>query len=168
MKHIVLIGMMGSGKSTVGRLLGRLLGREVVDTDQLIEQREGRSIPAIMAAEGEEAFRRLEEQLGGELARRQGLIVSCGGGLPLREKAILPLRESGRVFWLDRDPGESYDGLELAHRPLAQQGRADFVARYQARRPIYERESHHRICQPSPRQAAEAILSILAQEEGEP
>ena len=164
MKNIVLIGMMGSGKTTVGQLLGQALGRTVVDTDQLIEQREGRSISSMMECAGEEYFRQWEQRVSVELAQRQGLILSCGGGLPLRTAAIDPLRESGLVFWLDRDPGESYDGLELAHRPLAQQGREDFVARYHQRCPVYEREAHHRICQPTPQRAADAILDILAQE----
>ena len=81
-KNIVLIGMMGCGKSTVGRLLARRLGRELVDTDALIERRQGRSIPAIFASEGEEGFRALELEVCRELSGRQGLVIACGGGLP--------------------------------------------------------------------------------------
>ena len=122
-KNIVLIGMMGCGKTTVGGLLARRLGRPLADTDVLIEQRQGRSIPDIFAQDGEERFRALELELGRELGRRSGLVVACGGGLPLRDGAIAALKESGLVFWLDRDPVETYDGLDVSGRPLAQAGR---------------------------------------------
>ena len=73
-KNIVLIGMMGCGKSTIGALLAQRLGRELVDTDALIEKREGRSIPDIFAREGEEHFRALEQAAAEELAARGGLV----------------------------------------------------------------------------------------------
>ena len=98
MKNIILIGMMGCGKTTCGRLLARRLGRELVDTDALIVEREGRSIPDIFAQSGEDYFRAREVEAAGELARREGLIVACGGGLPLRPAAMDPLRETGTVM----------------------------------------------------------------------
>ena len=143
MKNIVLIGMMGCGKTTVGTLLARRLGMTLADTDQLIEAREGRSIPEIFAREGEEHFRALESALARELAGQEGLVVACGGGLPLREEAISPLWESGVVFWLFRDPGELYDSLDTAQCPLAQAGRAAFLERYAQREPIYRRWAHY-------------------------
>ena len=76
MKNIILIGMMGCGKTTCGRLLARRLGRELVDTDALIVEREGRSIPDIFAQSGEDYFRAREVEAAGELARREGLIVA--------------------------------------------------------------------------------------------
>ena len=107
MKNIILIGMMGCGKTTCGRLLARRLGRELVDTDALIVEREGRSIPDIFAQSGEDYFRAREVEAAGELARQEGLIVACGGGLPLRPAAMDPLRETGTVSFLARDPGET-------------------------------------------------------------
>lgn len=117
MKNIILIGMMGCGKTTCGRLLARRLGRELVDTDALIVEREGRSIPDIFAQSGEDYFRAREVEAAGELARREGLIVACGGGLPLRPAAMDPLRETGTVIFLARDPGETYDAESMAGRP---------------------------------------------------
>ena len=143
MKNIVLIGMMGCGKTTVGTLLARALGMTLADTDQLIEEREGRTIPEIFRERGEEHFRALEAALARELAEREGLVVACGGGLPLREEAIAPLWESGELFWLCRDPGELYDSLDTAGRPLAQQGRQAFLERYAQREPVYRRWAHH-------------------------
>ena len=105
-KNIVLTGMMGCGKTTVGRLLSARLGRPLVDTDALIEEREGRSIPQIFAQSGEDWFRRAEQAAAEDVARRTGLIVACGGGLHLRDAAIAPLRASGTVLFLARDPVE--------------------------------------------------------------
>lgn len=98
MKNIILIGMMGCGKTTVGRLLAQALGRELVDTDEAIERREGRSISDIFAQEGEPYFRDLEAALCQELAQRDGLAVACGGGLPLRDACMEGLAPGGVVF----------------------------------------------------------------------
>ena len=82
MKNIILIGMMGCGKTTCGGLLSRRLDRELVDTDALIAAREGRSIPEIFAAQGEARFRELERGVAEELARREGLVVAADCSLP--------------------------------------------------------------------------------------
>ena len=163
-KNIVLIGMMGCGKTTVGRLLSRRLGLELVDTDALIEQREGRSIPDIFAREGEAYFRALELALCRELAGREGLVIACGGGLPLQDEAIAALKQNGLVFWLDRDPGESYYGLDVSGRPLAQGGREDFLARYALRSPIYHRWADFILVKPeSPECAYSRIFTIYTE-----
>lgn len=138
-KNIVLIGMMGCGKTTIGTLLAKKLYRELVDTDVMIEEKEGCSIPEIFAAKGEGYFRELERSVAVRLGGESGLVIACGGGLPLREDCIAPLKENGVVVWLRRDPGESYDGLDVSGRPLAQQGRQAFVERFEQRSPIYRR-----------------------------
>ena len=155
--------MMGCGKPTVGGLLARRLGRELADTDLLIEARTGRSIPDLFAREGEERFRALELELCRELAGREGLIVACGGGLPLRDGAISALKENGLVFWLDRDPGETYDGLDVSGRPLAQGGREDFLRRYRDRAPVYRRWADHTVRAKSPQIAAALIDAICSE-----
>jgi len=162
-RNIVLIGMMGCGKSTVGGLLAQRLGREPADTDALIEARQGRSIPDIFARDGEPAFRAMELELCRELSRRRGLVIACGGGLPLQAEAIAALKENGLVFWLDRDPGETYDGLDLSGRPLAQGGREDFIRRYEGRAPIYRRWADHTVRAKSP-QVAAALIEVIYKE----
>ena len=163
-RNIVLIGMMGCGKSTVGGLLAQRLGREPADTDALIERRQGRSIPDIFARDGEPAFRAMELELCRELSRRQGLVIACGGGLPLQEEAIAALQENGLVFWLDRDPGETYYGLDVSGRPLAQGGREDFLARYALRAPIYHRWADFILVKPeSPECAYSRIFTIYTE-----
>lgn len=161
MKNIILIGMMGCGKTTVGQLLSHALRREQVDTDALIEAREGRAISEIFAADGEAYFRDRELKISEELAQRENLIISCGGGLPLRPDCIGSLKSSGVVFWLDRDPGETYDGLDTSGRPLARQGRDAFLERYAQREPIYRACADHVIRAKSPDEAAQTIIAIL-------
>ena len=167
-KNIILIGMMGCGKTTVGALLARRLGLGLIDTDTLIEQREGRPIPDIFAREGEAYFRALELELCRELSGQQNLVIACGGGLPTQEEAIAALKGNGLVFWLNRDPGETYDGLDVSGRPLAQGGREDFVRRYHDRAPVYRRWADYIIpCGDDP-QAVEALISTIFLEVSEP
>lgn len=169
MKNIILIGMMGCGKTTVGRLLASQLGRPLIDTDALIEAREGRSISDIFAADGESHFRDLELAVCQELSQTDGQIVACGGGLPLRSGCIGALKQNGLVFWLNRDPGETYDGLDTSGRPLAQAGRAAFLERFRQRAPIYRQWADYVISGvKAPEQAASAISAILQSEETTP
>ena len=160
-QNIILIGMMGCGKTTVGRLLARRLNRPLADTDALIEQRQGRPIPDIFARDGEAAFRALELELCRELGGQEGLIVACGGGLPTQEEAIAALKENGLVFWLDRDPGETYDALDVSGRPLAQGGREDFLARYALRSPTYHRWADFILVKPESPEWAERRISTI-------
>ena len=161
-ENIVLIGMMGCGKSTVGRLLARALGLTFVDTDQYIEEAEGRSIPDIFAGDGEGYFRDLEQRAAGELALRRGLVVACGGGLPIRSASIAALKGSGQVVFLRRDPGEIFDNVSMGGRPLGQQGRAAFLERYARRMPVYLKWADHVVdVEPTPAETVQRIQEVL-------
>lgn len=99
--HVALIGMMGSGKSTVGFWLAQSEGLRFIDIDAAIEERQGRSIPEIFEAEGEDGFRDLEKaELAECLTSSQPLVVSCGGGAVLRAENRALLRDSAWVCWL--------------------------------------------------------------------
>lgn len=104
-RNIVLTGFMGTGKSTVGRLLADRLGFEFVDTDQVIEARHG-PITAIFAEQGEQAFRDIERDLAAELADREGLVIATGGRMMLDHANIAALSRNGRVFCLVATPEE--------------------------------------------------------------
>jgi len=105
-KNIVLTGFMGTGKTTVGRLLARQLGREFIDTDELIQARHGRSIPEIFLEFGETAFRQMEADIVQELAEREELVISTGGRLMLDPANVAALSRKGRVFCLVATPEE--------------------------------------------------------------
>src|SRR6188508_160803 len=102
--HITLIGFMGTGKSTVARLLAERLGWDVVDADLLIEEKAGKSIPAIFAEDGELAFRKLEAQMFASFAGRTRVIVAAGGGAPLLDETRKAIVDSGLVVCLEAAP----------------------------------------------------------------
>ena len=131
-KNIVLIGMPGSGKSTVSEMLGKFLSREVVDTDKLIEEYDGRKIPEIFAQSGEKYFRDIESKITAQVGKRSGIIISTGGGAVLREENRHALKQNGVVLWLKRDTNE----LERSGRPLSANAEALKIME-EIRNPIY-------------------------------
>lgn len=102
-KNIVLVGMPGSGKSTVGKLLAERLQREFVDTDEMIEEKENKKIPEIFAEHGEEYFRDVETLCVREAGKRMGLVIATGGGAILREENRNAIKENSVVVFLERD-----------------------------------------------------------------
>lgn len=120
--NLVLAGPMGSGKSTVGRVLAQWLGRQFVDTDGLIAQATGRSVPEVFAEQGEEAFRDLEAQAIEAVCERSGLVVSVGGGAVVDPRNAERLRASCHVVVLDATPEALAKrvgpGLRSGRRPL--------------------------------------------------
>lgn len=132
-ENVVLIGMPGSGKSTVGAILSSLLDRLMYDTDTLIEQSTGRVIGEIFASEGEEAFRDVESRVIAEqVAACTGCIIATGGGAILRDGNVTELRRNGRLYFLDRPLA---DLIPTDDRPLAASRQA-IEKRYEER---YER-----------------------------
>lgn len=120
--NIVLIGFMGSGKSTVGIRLSYRMRRVVEDTDKLIEKKQGRKISDIFAQEGEAYFRELETDMLKELiSKLQGYIISVGGGTPVREENRSLLKQLGKVIYLRIQPETVYERLKNdTTRPLLQ------------------------------------------------
>ena len=131
MENIVLIGMPGCGKSTVGRLLAEKCGRRFVDADEEIERAAKKSIPAIIAEDGENIFRAWETKILGELGKESGLVIATGGGCVTRAENYPLLHQNGRIFWLQRD----LDRLPTDGRPLS----IDLQAMYRVREPMYTR-----------------------------
>jgi shikimate kinase len=138
--NIILIGFMGAGKSTVGRLLARRLGRCFVETDDMITGREGRSIPEIFGSDGEERFRQLEAETLDALALKSGNVIATGGGLPCRDGHMTRLRELGTVIWLKSAAGVAFDRARRSGaRPmLAGRSREEVDALYRQREPYYQ------------------------------
>lgn len=104
MDNIVLIGFMGTGKTTISRRLSKLYGMKSVDVDRLIAEREGLSISEIFELHGEEYFRVLETKLLEELESRHNTVVSCGGGAALRAQNVAAMKRIGRIVLLDASP----------------------------------------------------------------
>ena len=131
--NIVLIGMPGSGKTTVGQALAELTGREAIDIDQRIVERSGRPIPEIFAQEGEAAFRALEREETAEAGKLSGKIILTGGGVVKDPRNYGSLHQNGRIYHLVRD----LDLLPTEGRPLSQA--TPLATLWAERAPLYAR-----------------------------
>ena len=133
-ENIFLIGMPGSGKSTVGRRLAAVLGRPFLDIDEEIVRAVGKDIPAIFAESGEAAFREIEARVLRETClHTRGAVIATGGGAILREENVHAMRRVGRIYFLDRDIANI---RPTADRPLSRDREA-LAARYRERHPLY-------------------------------
>ena len=133
MTNIVLIGMPGSGKTTVGEALARLTGREALDVDQELVKRAGRTIPEIFEADGEGAFRALERQMTAELGALSGKLILTGGGVIKDERNYAALHQNGRIYHLWRE----LEVLPVEGRPVSQHSSAEKL--WAERKALYER-----------------------------
>ena len=133
MENLCLIGMPGSGKSTIGALLAQKTGRSFVDADVVVEERAGVSIPELFRLEGEEGFRRRESEVLAELGKKSSLVIATGGGCVTREENYRSLHQNGRIIFLER----VLDTLSREGRPLSQE--ANLESMYKVRLPLYRR-----------------------------
>lgn len=140
-ENIVLIGMPSSGKSTVGKLLSESLGRELIDSDRLIEERYGEKISDIFEKYGEEYFRRAEADVIDELSDKTGIIIATGGGAILKQENVRALRRNGVIYFLDRSPEKL---IPTDDRPLASSAEAIYK-RYNERYAKYSGSADVRI-----------------------
>ena len=131
MRNIVLIGMPGCGKTTVGRELANRLSREFTDADAVIAERAGMDIPSIFAAEGESGFRVRETAVLSDLGKRSGLVIATGGGCVTRPENAPLLRQNGVTVWIKR----ALEKLPTDGRPLSQKNSVE--AMYRARKELY-------------------------------
>jgi len=155
-ENIVLIGMPGSGKSAVGKILAEKTGKPLADTDQLIVRNAGKPIPDIFREDGEPAFRSLESGIIRELSKQGGQVISTGGGAVLRPENVTALRQNGRLFWLDRNPD---DLVPTDDRPLADT-EAKMKQLYIEREPVYRAAADEIIpVRGTPREVAGTIES---------
>lgn len=132
MKNIVLIGMPGCGKTTIGTLLAEKLGRTLADADEKIIALAGKSIPEIFTQEGESVFRNWETQALTELGKQSSLVIATGGGCVTQKRNYPLLHQNGYLVWLERD----WSKLPTDGRPLSQAN--DLGKMYAARKPLYE------------------------------
>lgn len=143
--NIFLVGLMGSGKTTIGRALAKRLGLRFVDADHEIEARTGATIPLIFEIEGEASFRQREADVIRDLTGQQGIVLATGGGAILNEQSRRFLRERGTVIYLRASVASlvqrtSHD----RNRPLLQTGdpKAKFETLARERGPLYEEVAH--------------------------
>ena len=156
MQNIVLIGMPGCGKSTVGALLSKRLDRPLLEADAELVKAAGIRIPMIFENEGEAGFRRRETATLAELGKRSGAVISTGGGCVTRAENYPLLHQNGTIIWLRRD----LDKLAREGRPLSVN--ADLSAMYTVREPLYARFADFTVDNSgTPTETVDAILEVL-------
>ena len=172
--NIVLIGMRGSGKTTVGKILAQKLGRELVEMDELISRRAGLSIPEIVEGYGWAKFRDIEEEITGEVAGQDNIINAAGGGVVTREKNVQKLKKSGVLVWLKAsvDTLVKRIGEDIERPPLVggSTRREDIEITLAERMPLYQKAADLVVNteNQTPEEVAEAIISLLRAERGLP
>ena len=162
--NIVLIGFMGSGKSSIGRIVARRMGFQFLDTDALIVERAGRSIPTIFAEQGEEKFRDLETGAIESLAQHSRCVIATGGGAVLRERNRALLRELGLVVLLAASEEVLFERVSRNdRRPLLQteNPRETLGQMLAGRREMYEAAAEHVVDTShfTHRQSADAVIA---------
>ena len=138
MKNIVLIGMPGSGKTTLGRRLAEMLNREFIDADPEIEKDAGKTIPELFAV-SEDHFREQETKTTRRLAKLRDKVLAMGGGVVLRQENIACLKENGSIIFLDRSPGDIVGDVDTETRPLLAAGRRRIYDLYAQREALYRK-----------------------------
>jgi shikimate kinase len=138
--NIFFVGLMGAGKTTIGKLLAKKLKKTFFDTDHEIEKKLGVKVSVIFELEGEEGFRKRETQMIDELTRKKDIILATGGGAVLCEENRRMLKERGKVIYLNAKPQNL--AKRMAHdkdRPLLQQGNVEETLSrlYNERHPLY-------------------------------
>lgn len=166
-RHVVLVGMMGAGKTTIGRRLARRLERPFVDSDEQVETRTGRTVREIFEAEGEPAFRTLEtEALCDALSSTTPSVVAAAGGTVLADVNREAMRAAGTVVWLRADPDVLAERVRNGvHRPLLADDPANVLRQLDAdRRDLYEAVAHHVVDtgRRRPEDVVDAIVEVIA------
>lgn len=157
MENIILIGMPGCGKSTIGKELAQLTGKTFIDADEAISQDAGMTIPEIFAQEGEAGFRQRETKILRQLGMGSGLVIATGGGCVTRDENYPLLHQNGHIYWLQRD----LSSLPTDGRPLSQAGNLEQM--YRIRQPLYAAFADETICNYG--SLDNAVQSILKLEE---
>ena len=157
-KNITLIGMPGCGKSTIGMLISRMTGRELTDTDELIEKSTGRSPADIIKEDGENAFRKIESGVLADVSKESGKIIACGGGIVTVPSNIDLLRQNSTVFFINRDIND----LDTKGRPLSSGGALPGL--YATRLPLYRKACDNEIKFESSYQCASDIIRLAGLE----
>jgi len=161
MNNIVLIGMPGSGKTSIGTLVAKILRLDFCDLDNYIEEKAQTAIPQLFLR-GEDYFRQLESTAVQEVYHKQAVVISTGGGIVTRAENMILLRKTGTVFLIERSIDMILESLDITGRPLLAKDRNKIYSLYDERKHLYEQYCHFRITNDQSIDiAADKIIQIL-------
>lgn len=144
-RNIVLTGMPGCGKNSIGEALAARLGMSYADIDEMIERAAGRSVSEIFEKDGEQAFRDMESRVTEQISGAGGVVISTGGGTMMRPENARALRRTGLVFFINRPVDEILAGVDLSNRPLLASEPQKIHALYEERLPVYRSTADHEV-----------------------
>jgi len=163
-KNIVLIGMPGCGKTTIGKLTAQRLDMEFCDVDHYIEEKEGRSIPDIFNSGGEEYFRKLEQDAVAEVSEYAGFIISSGGGVVKFPSNMKLLKRNSIIIFINRSVDDIISDIETEGRPLLKTGKERLYKLYEERIDLYKKYSDYEIINDgSIKEVVEKIVAIFGE-----
>lgn len=159
--NIVLIGMPGSGKSSIGAMIAEILQLDFCDIDKYIEAKEQATIPQLFLR-GEDYFRQLESKAAREIHHKQAVVISTGGGIVTRSENMALLRKTGTIFYIERSIDMILRSLDITNRPLLVKDSNRIYSLYEERKHLYEQYCHFRITNDHTiDMAADKIIQIL-------
>lgn len=162
MKNLYIVGMMGAGKTCIGRIAAKKKKCRFIDTDVFVENRAGMSVAEIFEAEGEEGFRKRETDALRFLAKKRNCIISTGGGIVMKDENIELMRKSGTVVWLKRDLHKVLESRRIRTRPLLAKDPTVIFDLMKKREPRYKKACHFVVYNDEDRMAAvHEILRII-------
>ena len=142
MNNIILIGMPGSGKTTIGKKLAKKLQLDFYDADVEVEKNTGQTIKELFIV-GEDCFRKAETATIKELTKKQNSIIACGGGVIIKAENMAALKQSGKIFFINRSLDAIIKEVDTSTRPLLQEGREKVYQLYKERLPLYLKYSDY-------------------------
>ncbi len=160
MKNIVLTGLPGSGKTTLGRKLAQQRDMKFIDLDEEIEKREGMPIKEIFEKHGESAFRDLETQAAAKASQQENAVISTGGGIILKDENMRLLSDNGVIVFINRDPAAISKDIKTGNRPLMQKDANRIFELYDQRLTFYRKHSDYEIVNKNKKNTLTQLIKI--------
>jgi len=162
MKNIVLIGLSGCGKTTIGRILSEELSMEFADTDEMIEKKEGKKIKDIFEEHSEAYFRDLETEAAKEISECENYVISTGGGIILKDENMKHLKQNSVTVYIKRSVESIKQTIDASNRPLMSRGLDRLYEMEKVRTPIYEKYADLVVInEEEPLKAANEIINCI-------
>jgi shikimate kinase len=168
MNNVVLIGMPGSGKSSIGSIVSQKLQTTFLDMDQYIEEKEQKKIPELFLS-GEAYFRQIESKAVQEIYCKQSIVIATGGGIVTRPENMILFRKTSTVFYIERPLEMILASCDLTTRPLLAKDNTKLYTLHQERKALYETYCHYRIINTiSLEKVAEQIAALMIENNHKP